>query len=167
MNEQQKMAWSLYMEGKQYKQIADELDISIHTLKAWQKKFKWKRLNSPKKKVGITLGTGQGIPQKHDVSFNAIRGGLLEQLEKNNTVSPYYVDLVNDYMAMWNIKNNLILDIQNRGELVEYKNGANQWGVKKNDSVTELIKYNAQMLNLLDKLGLKATAELEDDDIDL
>ncbi|EGT4828224.1 TPA: RNA polymerase subunit sigma-70, partial [Clostridioides difficile] len=39
---------------------------------------------------------------------------------------------------------------------------------KKNDSVSELIKYNAQMLSLLDKLGIKATPKvLGDDDIEL
>jgi len=60
-------------------------------------------------------------------------------------------------MALWDIKNALIKDIKKRGVTVTYQNGEHQWGVKKNDSIAELNKTNAQMLRILTELGLRAT----------
>lgn len=83
-----------------------------------------------------------------------IKKDLLEQLEKNGTHGSQYLDLVDDYMAFYDIKNKLIADIKKRGVSVEYKNGQNQFGIKKNESINELNKTNAQMLRLLSLLGL-------------
>ena len=48
---------------------------------------------------------------------------------------------------------------------VKYNNGGGQSGYKRNDSVGELNKTNAQMLKLLNELGIKATvADSGDDD---
>lgn len=69
-------------------------------------------------------------------------------------------------MSMWDIKNKLIKDIKTRGVTVEYKNGANQFGHKKNDSISELNKTNAQMLKILNELGLKASDIMMVDDDD-
>ena len=90
----------------------------------------------------------------------SIRQSLLKQLEDNGVKGAHYVDLVEDYMSMWDIKNNLIADIQKRGVNVEYQNGPNQWGHKKNDSLPELTRTNAQMLKILHDLGLRA-ADIE------
>jgi len=70
---------------------------------------------------------------------------------------------LNDYMAMWDIKNELIKDIKDKGVSVKYQNGENQWGHKKNDSVGELNRINAQMLKILDFLGLKASDTEEEE----
>lgn len=75
------------------------------------------------------------------------------------------MDLINDYMAMWKIKNLLIKDIKDRGVTTQYKNGENQYGYKKNDSIPELNKTNAQMLKILNELGLRAT-DVEVVDVD-
>lgn len=75
---------------------------------------------------------------------------LLDQLERNGTVGSYYTDLVDDYLSLWDTKNKLIADIKARGVAVQ---GAQ--GTKKNDSVGELVKLNAQMLKLLDSIGIK------------
>jgi hypothetical protein len=84
-----------------------------------------------------------------------IQTDLLDQLERNGTFGEFYVDLVNDYMAMWDVKNKLIADIEEKGVSVRYQNGENQWGYKKNDSVGELQRINNQMLNILKHLELK------------
>lgn len=86
-----------------------------------------------------------------------IRKDLINQLERNGISGSYYVDLINDYMAFWDIKNNLIKDIKKRGVSVEWSNGGGQKGLKKNESISELNKTNAQMLRILNDLGLKAT----------
>lgn len=79
-----------------------------------------------------------------------IKQDLLDQLERNGVFGKYYIDLVYDYMAMWEIKNKLIRDIKKRGVSVP-----GMHGMKKNESITELNKTNAQMLKILGELGIK------------
>ena len=94
-----------------------------------------------------------------------IRQDLTDQLERQGVYGQHFLDLIEDYMALWDTKNALIKDIKDRGVSVKYQNGANQWGYKKNDSVSELVKVNAQMLKILSELGLKATdvSAIDDD----
>lgn len=97
--------------------------------------------------------------------YKEIERDLKDQLDRNGTVGKYYLDLVNDYMRLWGTKNMLLEDIEARGVTVEYNNGGGQSGVKKNDSIDQVLKVNAQMLKLLDSLGIKPSpAEGEDDD---
>ena len=90
------------------------------------------------------------------ITRTRIRQDLIDQLERRGVYGQHYLDLINDYMALWDVKNALIDDIKERGVSVKYQNGKNQWGHKKNDSVTELTKVNAQMLKILSELGLRA-----------
>jgi phage terminase small subunit len=85
-----------------------------------------------------------------------IKQDLIDQLERQGVYGTHYLDLINDYLALWDIKNLLIKDIKKRGVVTEYQNGANQWGYKKNDSIAELNKTNGQMLKILNELGLRA-----------
>ena len=89
--------------------------------------------------------------------YEKIREDLLDQLDRNGTYGEQFKDLVEDYMAFWITKSLLIEDINKRGVNVKYN--------KKNDSIAELNKTNAQMLKLLNELGIKATvADGGDDD---
>lgn len=93
----------------------------------------------------------------------AIEGDLLDQLDRAGTVGRYYMDLVSDYMGLWDTKNQLIQDIKMRGVTVEVVTQAGT-NIKKNDSVGELVKVNAQMLKLLSELGVTpAPVEVADD----
>jgi len=87
---------------------------------------------------------------------NEIKKDLLAQLERNGIAGKHYLDLVEDYIALWEIKNMLIADIKKRGVSIYWCNGGGQEGYKKNDSIAELNKTNAQMLKILSELGLKA-----------
>jgi len=95
-----------------------------------------------------------------------IKKDLVEQLERKGVYGRHYLDLINDYMALWEIKNQLIKDIRERGVSIPWQNGPNQRGHKKNDSISELNKTNAQMLKILNELGLKAEPLEEIDDGD-
>jgi|SRR5690554_3753998 len=95
-----------------------------------------------------------------------IKKDLVEQLERKGVYGRHYLDLINDYMALWEIKNQLIKDIRERGVSIPWQNGPNQRGHKKNDSIAELNKTNAQMLKILNELGLKAEPLEEIDDGD-
>jgi len=89
--------------------------------------------------------------------YKGIRKDLIDQLELNGTYGRFYEDLVDDYMRFWETKYHLLNDISNRGVTVEYKNGENQFGHKKNDSIEQVLKVNAQMLRILSELGIKPT----------
>lgn len=96
--------------------------------------------------------------------YQEIKTDLIDQLERNGTVGKYYSDLVNDYMDMWVTKCLLVDDIQQRGVTISYNNGGGQKGRKKNDSVEQRIKVNAQMLKLLSELGIKPSQSDGDGD---
>ncbi|MDA2567540.1 helix-turn-helix domain-containing protein [Bacillus cereus] len=179
MSEKQKkheVAFKDYLEGIKYKDIAEKHGVSINTVKSWIKRYNWKREGAPQSKKGCTKSTKKGATKKRvqtkTTSKNSklrevIHQDLLTQLKDNGTIGAHYTDLVNDYMKLWDIKNNLFVDIEKRGVSVIGTNGL----LKKNDSINELNKTNTQMLKILADLGLKAT-ELEkasdtDDDEDV
>ena len=72
----------------------------------------------------------------------AIKTDLMEQMERNGTTGKYYTDLVDDYMALWDVKKLLLADIQERGAVVDYISNNGTMNKKKNDSVGELVKVN-------------------------
>lgn len=85
-----------------------------------------------------------------------IRQDLQTQLKNNGTAGQYYLDLIDDYMDMWDTKNGLTADIRERGEKVPvYSAHSSAPSKKTNDSVIDLLKVNAQMLKLLDSMGIK------------
>lgn len=100
-----------------------------------------------------------------------IYDSLKEQLLLNDNYNDYTEDLLQDYLTMYEVKSQLALDIENNGISIEYDNGGGQRGRKGNSSIDLLNRTNAQMLKLLDSLGLKPTKmkktpkDPDDDDI--
>ncbi len=87
-----------------------------------------------------------------------IERSIINQLkEKSIYQYAHYQDLVNDYMKMWDVKNMLQDDIEERGVSVYWCNGGGQEGYKKNESISELVKVNKQMLKILLDLGIRAS----------
>lgn len=78
----------------------------------------------------------------------------------------HFRDLVDDYMSLFDIKNKLNTDIRRRGVVIEWQNSKTQKGMKKNDSVSELVKVNAQMLKILQQLHIETVdvGDVEDDE---
>jgi phage terminase small subunit len=104
-------------------------------------------------------------------SKGRIKKDLLDQLERKGVQGKYYIDLVNDYIALWEIKNMLIKDIKERGVSIPWetynRNGeVVQSGHKKNESIAELNKTNAQMLKILKELDIKPEP-IEPPEVDL
>jgi hypothetical protein len=100
-------------------------------------------------------------------AYRSIKASLLEQLERGGNDVPHFKDLVEDYMKMYVIKELASHDVQTRGTFVEWSNSETQYGSKKNDSVDQVLKTNAQMLKLLDMLGIKPDASTAGDDDEL
>ncbi len=87
-----------------------------------------------------------------------IHADLLTKLKESGATGKQYEDLVNDYMRLWDTKNGLIADIEERGTKVLIETAAAS-NLKTNDSVPDLLKVNAQMLKILDCLGIKPTSD--------
>ncbi len=98
-----------------------------------------------------------------------IEKDLKRQLEQNGTTGKYYLDLVDDYMRLWDIKNKLFQDITDRGVVTPYNNGGGQSGTKQNDSVVSVLKVSERMTKILDNIGIKPSlvSKQEDNDCDL
>lgn len=96
---------------------------------------------------------------------------LKEQLELNDNYNEYTEDLLRDYLTMYETKCMLAQDIEKKGVAVEYDNGGGQKGSRNNPSIDSYNRTNAQMLKLLDSLGLKPSKMLKssngDDDDEL
>ncbi len=83
---------------------------------------------------------------------------IVKQLKKKQIYQfAHYQNLVEDYMKFWDIKNMLQEDIEKRGVSVYWCNGGGQEGYKKNESISELLKVNKQMLTILYDLGIRAS----------
>ncbi|NYB73864.1 RNA polymerase subunit sigma-70 [Sedimentibacter hydroxybenzoicus DSM 7310] len=83
---------------------------------------------------------------------------IINQLKKKQVYQfAHYQNLVTDYMKFWDIKNMLQEDIEKRGVSVYWCNGGGQEGYKKNESISELLKVNKQMLTILYDLGIRAS----------
>ncbi len=93
-----------------------------------------------------------------------IKQDLLDELERKGTVGKYYTDLVYDYMVLWDAKNLLQKDIEERGAVVEYISNNGTVNKRKNESVGEMVKVNDRMVKLLDALGITPDSVVNEDD---
>ena len=112
------------------------------------------------------------MPIKGKTVRKAIKNDLMSQLKAAGNTGKYYLDLVDDYMRLWDIKNSLFGDIEDRGVVTSYNNGGGQSGMKQNDSVFSVLKVSDRMTKILNELGIKPSTTSvvmldEDDEIDL
>jgi phage terminase small subunit len=82
-----------------------------------------------------------------------IRKDLLEQLKRNEKDSNLYGDLVEDYLALWEFKEDLKAEIKKYGVRVDWQNGT-QSGRRTNSALADLRAINKQMISILKSLGL-------------
>ena len=94
-------------------------------------------------------------------SRKKVRDSILAALVSKGMDSPYFLDLVEDYMDLWDIKTKLRKDLQERGPVVEWQNGANQKGLRKNDSVVEYPKISKRMTDILRQLEIDCRIEID------
>ncbi|UNT55822.1 P27 family phage terminase small subunit [Lysinibacillus capsici] len=162
------LAFYDWLNGMKYKDIAAKYGVSENTVKSWYKRHHWKEKKSEDAEKSVQVEIVDAPPSVELVPSHKrlrliIEKDLKEQLHEKGAIHSYYIDLVDDYMALWDVKNMLIDDINERGVTVPGMHGQ-----KKNDSVGELNKTNAQMLRILAELGLKVTdiekPEPDDDD---
>ena len=93
-----------------------------------------------------------------------IKSDLLDQLDALGMHGKFYEDLVNDYIQFVKLKNILQEDIIKKGIRIRTKTGNGFYQNKPNESVTNLVKVNGQMLKILTDLNLKQPKAVVDDD---
>ena len=86
-----------------------------------------------------------------------IEKDLKKQLKDKSVIGTHYDDLVQDYLSLWDLKCDLIADIQVEGIKV-----MGMHGLKSNPAINDLHKTNDRMLKILDALGLKASPVVEE-----
>ncbi|HDR7981282.1 TPA: P27 family phage terminase small subunit [Bacillus cereus] len=96
-----------------------------------------------------------------------IKQDLLQQLENGGLNGMHYVDLVDDYMTMFDVKNKLAREMKRNGPMIEWQNSDSQKGVKANPATKEFRETNKRMTELLKVLGLKEPIYEGNDDDDI
>lgn len=95
-------------------------------------------------------------------AIKRIRESLEYQLKFQGMTQSFIQHWVEDYMRLFDLKETLFEDIEERGITVTTINGNGINVNKPNDSVTNVIKVMSQMETLLDKLDLKNPLTNED-----
>lgn len=147
-----------YISGMKYKEIAEKYNVKVNTVKSWKRRYGWSRENALKKVCEDAM--------VHDLgNIQEIREDMIEQLKRNGTDTKDNIHLVEQYIKLCIIIDDLNLDITQRGVSVQWENGR-QVGVKKNDSLSELGKMLKVMLEIKVKIGLVPSPKVDDfDDI--
>lgn len=78
-----------------------------------------------------------------------IEKDLNKQLKANGKTVNYHKDLVQDYLALWDLKNELLDDIKTTGISVKGMHGP-----KSNPSIGDMHKTNDRMIKILEALNL-------------
>ncbi|OPX47831.1 P27 family phage terminase small subunit [Clostridium thermobutyricum] len=142
-------AYKDYRNNMSLKDIAEKYNVKLNTVNSWRKRYSWVE----KLRQEPTLR-------------DEIKNNLLRQLEENNISGKHFIDLIEDYMNFFDIKNELQEDIKQRGAMTYWTRGRES-GWKKNESLDALNKVNTQMLKILSELRLKPVeiaASIGDDD---
>lgn len=94
-----------------------------------------------------------------------VKNSLIEQLTQMGAKMPFFEDLIEDYMCLWEVKNGLQKDIKERGVTYKDVSSVGVEMMKNNPSTKELTMVNRQMLSILEKLGLSTDkCKIEEDD---
>ena len=109
------------------------------------------------------------MPKKNEENsknYDELKKELEKQLITSNNYNKVTIELLEKYIKFTEIEDKLNADIDKRGVSIAWDNGGGQKGRKKNDSIAELTKVNAQKLKILDKLGIKAPESKDEGDDD-
>lgn len=89
-------------------------------------------------------------------SEEKIKESLLDQLRAQNKWTDYCLDLVETYMVHWRLKQKLAQDVEQHGLRITVVSGNGFETLKPNSSITDLQRETTIMLQILDKMDLKA-----------
>ncbi len=92
-----------------------------------------------------------------------IKESLIKQLEVKNANVAHFVDLICDYMELYETKKALQKDIKKRGVSYETTSASGFKIIKQNQSVKDLVAVEKQMMAMLKEMGLTTDAPTGED----
>ena len=91
---------------------------------------------------------------KKETLRKRVKKSLIEQLEAKGADVEVFLDQINDYMTMWDLKESLKDDIKENGLRMYYRASNGGSTEKDNPSVKQLPVVNKQMLMLLKQMDI-------------
>lgn len=91
---------------------------------------------------------------KTETIRSRVKKSLIEQLKAKGADIDIFTDQINDYMAMWDLKESLKADIEENGLRMMYRTAHGGRAEKDNPSVKQLPAVNKQMLMLLKQMEI-------------
>lgn len=92
-----------------------------------------------------------------------IKESLIKQLEVKNANVAHFMDLICDYMVLYDTKKALQKDIKKRGVSYETMSASGFKIIKQNQSVKDLVAVEKQMMAMLKEMGLTTDAPTGED----
>lgn len=123
-----------------------------------EKKEQEKKEKEQAKKIKLEKKRLKNVEKKAEF----IRDDLKKQLQASNKIGKHFEDMIQDYIFMVKLKEDLQHDIDIHGIRYESRTGNGYITDKPNESVGNLLKVNAQMLKILQDLELKEPEEPEE-----
>ena len=101
--------------------------------------------------------------KKDNEKYEAIKEDLKEQMQNQNMFGKQYDDLLDHAVFLFTLKDTLQNDINKNGIRIKQMTGNGYEKEDDNKSVDKLLKVSAQLMKVLNDLGLKEpTAEMGD-----
>lgn len=95
-----------------------------------------------------------------------IKYSLIKQLETKGANVAHFIDLIYDYLELYDTKKKLQTDIKKRGVSYETTSASGYEIIKQNQSVKDVVAVEKQMLSILKEMGLTTDAPTGNDVID-
>jgi len=95
-----------------------------------------------------------------------VRKSLTDQLVQMNADVGVFLDMIDKYMALWEVDRQLTEDIEVRGVMYTDKSSVGVPMMKNNPSVKEQVAVNRQMLAILNQLNIRTDNVVSKDDDD-
>ncbi len=93
-----------------------------------------------------------------------IKADLMAQLKNQRKEGKHFVDLVDDYIFLYDLKKKMQKDINKRGLRYTSVSGNGVTTEKPNENVQNILKVNGQMLKILSELELQEPSVTADGD---
>ena len=94
-----------------------------------------------------------------------IENSLLEQLAMLGAMKEHYIDLIRDYMGLWEVKTELLDSIRERRVILKSLDPIEAMMQKSNPAFKDLVMVNKQMMSILKELNL-STSNVGDGEVD-
>ena len=95
-----------------------------------------------------------------------IKNSLIKQLETKGANVAHFIDLIYDYLELYETKKKLQTDIKKRGVSYKTTSASGYEIIKQNQSVKDVVAVEKQMLSILKEMGLTTDAPTGNDVID-